>query len=251
MTAIKMPTMLADDDDKDKEAEVDVDKDADDEADNEADDVEKDAEDDDDKDADDVVDKEDDYDDVDKDDGDDGENDEDNENRSEDMEAISWSNKRCRNDEDSSDDNESHSGKKNRLIPLSPNRFLALVDEAANVPLPPERAAAAIDLTPCEYTPRTLAENTPLHSFSESESLIEDTNPDNLTNPDDVDDLQSRAMHNETPDSPLSRFTPNRPRVDLDSQSSSSRVIDPFTLAITSKRTRPNPVVGSSRKSSL
>jgi len=216
-----------DDEDKDKDDDA-VD---DDEVDNDADD--------------------DDDDDDDEDDDDDDDDDDKYDSAEENMDTTSGSNKRGRNEDDSSDDNERQPDKKGKSIPLSPNRFAALVDEASKLPLPPEDENTAIDLPPCDLTPKILSERNPMSSFSDNESLLSDLNSDNPVNPDHVDDSPRPATDNETLDSPLTPLTPNLPRVDShsqSSQSSSSGTVDPFTLAITSKRTRPTPVVGSRKR---
>ena len=76
-------------------------------------------------------------------------------------------------------------------------------------------------------------------SYSDDEREI--TKPDTPKNPDIVDDLPSSASANDILDSPLSQIAA------ADSQPSSPAV-DSFVLGITSKRTQPAPVVGSSRR---
>jgi len=173
------------------------------------------------------------------------------------MDATSGSNKRERADDDSLDD-DGHLDKKGKSVvpkvPLSPNRFSALVDEAASLPLPApdddEFSPTLIDLPPSHHTTVADATNTPVNdSSTDDESLSFDLNSDNPVDPEHVDDSTRPALDNETLDSPLTPYTPNKPRTEATVQSSSSS-LDCFTLGIISKRTRPAPVVGSSRKSS-
>ena len=177
------------------------------------------------------------------------------------MEATPGSNKRSRADDDSSsDDGGAPQEKKGKpistTVPLSPNRFAALVDEAAEVPLPPDKDNTSvtdqIDLRPSDSTPRTVGENTPARdSSSDDESLTSDLHTDKPEDPDLHDDYTSSALDNESLDSPITQNTPNPPRTEAASPPSSSPALDCFTLGIVSKRTRPAPVVGSSRRSSF
>ena len=176
------------------------------------------------------------------------------------MDATSGSNKRDRADDYCSDDSEGHQEKRGKSllarIPLSPNRFAALVDEAANVPLPApddnEFSSPAINLPSSNSTPGANVTNTPVNdSFSENESLTSDLHLDNANDPEHVDDLTSPAVDSEILDSPREPIIPNIRRMEATSQSSSSSRLDCFTMGIISKRTRPAPVVGSRRKTSM
>ena len=164
--------------------------------------------------------------------------------------------KRGRTEEDSSDDALTLPEKRGKAVPpdprseplpLSPNKFAALVDEAANVPLPDDNVAPPVDEDAnsnmaMDETGDTLpAEDYDGDDDSYSDDEREITKPDTPKNPDIVDDLPSSASANDILDSPLSQVAA------ADSQPSSPAV-DSFVLGITSKRTQPAPVVGSSRR---
>ena len=164
-------------------------------------------------------------------------------------------------------------------IPTSPNLFEALPVEPANVPLPDDDVddlddSAAIPGVVCEQvavppavvlTPvMSVNLDTPLStpvppagpvdydgdddSSDGSLSPLLDSKMDNPLDPDKDDGITRSVTDKKTLDSPLTPITPNVPRIPEDSQPSSYD-IDPFTLAVTSKKTKPAPLVGSGKNS--
>ena len=128
----------------------------------------------------------------------------------------------------------------NTALPLS-NQFNALVDEAANVPLPPEDPDSPIVRR--DEAPRSVEDyDGDNDSSSDDESVISDMKSDPPLDPDNVDELSSLVLaHDLTSKSALLL-----PRTGEDSQASPA--VDSFAPALTSKRTRPAPVVGSAKR---
>ncbi len=162
-------------------------------------------------------------------------------------------------------------------IPTSPNLFEALSVKPTNVPIPDDHDlddSAAIPGVVCEQvavppavvlTP-VMSDNldTPLSTpvppagpvdydgdddSSDGSSIpVLDSKMDNPLDPDKDDGIARSVTDKKTLDSPLTPLTPNVPRIPEDSQPSSYD-IDPFTLAVTSKKTKPAPLVGSGKNS--
>ena len=154
--------------------------------------------------------------------------------------------KRGQNGDDSSDDGIvlPEKGKAvpdgNAALPLS-NQFDALVDEAANLPLLPEDPDSPIVRR--NEAPRSVEDyDGDNDSSADDVSVISDMKSDPSLDPDNVDELSSPVPAHDL----TSKSAPLLPCTGEDSKASPS--LDSFALALTSKCTRPAPVVGSAKR---
>ncbi|CAB4035367.1 zinc finger CCHC domain-containing 3-like [Paramuricea clavata] len=195
------------------------------------------------------------------------------------------SNKRDHSDSDSSANSGHHHDKRGKAIIVetvktqifSPNMFAALPDEAAdhddddevipptpkqqNPPatnpsdatgddliVPPSPVAASV-IPSSKVVPQWSDEYDGDADFSDDDtSSVTDSKKNAPLDPAFVDEPQESVMDHTPLDSPLTLITPNLPRANLSSQTSSYE-LDPLTLAVSSKKTKPAPVCGTSKKS--
>jgi hypothetical protein len=195
------------------------------------------------------------------------------------------SNKRDHSDTDSSANSGHHHDKRGKALivetvesPIfSPNMFAALPDEAAanandddeedvipptpkqqNPPgikpsnvsgddliIPPSPATSVIPPSPAVLQWSDGYDGD--EDFSDDTSSVTDSKKDTPLDPASVDGPKGQEMDHAPLDSPLTLITPNLPRADLSSQPSSYE-LHPLTLAVSSKKTKPAPVCGTSKK---
>ena len=197
------------------------------------------------------------------------------------------SNKRDHSDSDSSANSGHHHDKRGKAFIVetvetqifSPNMFAELPDEAAAhddddeevIPPTPKQqnppdtkpsdvigddlivpsSPAASVIPPSTAVPHWLGRYDSDEDFSHDDtSSITDSKKDTPLDPASVDGPKEQEMDQAPLDSPLTLITPNLPRDDLSSQTSSYE-LDPLTLAVYSKKTKLAPVCGTSKKSTL